>query len=329
MFASLQSCEPKSRSIGNLRDLRYVGRIVAFSLACFWGCLGQLGCSRLAPLRPRSIPRTPLYQSENLRDGQAQIQRGKRRPIIDGIGWVIGIPDKILLWNCRIDNHNISEQTEHAVASYLEANGLTSTRVRLNQYHPWDDWKRLVRNDSVGFGWRYTVGALSVLGETIFPGRLIGGDHYNPFSNTIHIYSDVPAVALHEAGHAKDFARRRWPGTYGVLYMLPMVPLYHESVATNDVLAYLQENGSFQEQADARKILYPAYATYVGNAAGYVIPTLGTPLYYGSVVGGHVLGRYSAYNVINGPGTGPIPTPQCAQGPLETACQPASQTTLQ
>lgn len=185
---------------------------VWFIAACL---LLASGCR---PLAPQAIDATRIYDSPQLLDEQPQIQRGEPRKIIDGFGWVWGIPSKLLLWNRCVENHNITMETEAAIAGYLYDNDLPTVRVRLNQYRPGEDWSRLVRNKSVGAGWRYTVGALSVLGETIVPGRLFGGDHYNPFTNTVHIYSDVPAIALHEGGRAKDFARRKWKGTYGVVY---------------------------------------------------------------------------------------------------------------
>lgn len=42
----------------------------------------------------------------------------------------------------------------------------------------------------MGWGWRYSIGMLSWLQYTLLPGRLFGGDHYNPYSNTISLYSD-------------------------------------------------------------------------------------------------------------------------------------------
>lgn len=271
------------------------------------------GCASLSPLRPRAIPVHQTYQSRRLIDDQDQIQHGKRRPLIDGVGWVIGIPGKILLWNHRIDNHRIQPATEQAIAQYLNDNGLTTVRVRLNQYHPLDDWRRLVRNDSVGAGWRYTFGAVSVLGETLFPGRIFGGDRFNPYTNTIHIYSDIPAIALHEGGHAKDFMRRKWKGTYAAVYMLPIVPLYHESIATRDVFAYLEQHATVEEQADARRVLTPAYGTYVGSAAGSVFPQAVAPLYYASVIAGHVVGRYEANQIVSQSGTGSLPVPHASR----------------
>lgn len=229
---------------------------------------------------------------------ESQIERGRPNAVLDGVGWVLGIPNKIILWDHRIESHHVGAQTESVMADYLAKNELTSVKVRLNQYHPGDDWQRLAANDSVGAGWRYTLGALSVLGETIIPGRIFGGDHFNPYTNTIHVYSDVPAIAVHEAGHSKDFAQREWKGTYAAAYLLPIVPLYHEAQATNDALGYLLTETDERTQKDAYEILYPAYGTYVGNALGSVA-TGGAP-YFASVIGGHILGRMKSSQVEDG-----------------------------
>lgn len=226
------------------------------------------------------------------------IERGRPNKVLDTFGWVWGIPNKIILWDRRIENHRIGPQTEAAVADYLAKNELSSVKVRLNQYHPGDDWRRLAANDSVGAGWRYTLGALSVLGETVLPGRVFGGDHYNPFTNTIHIYSDVPAVAVHEAGHSKDFAQREWKGTYAAVYLIPGVPLYHEAKATNDALGYLLTESDEQTQKDAYEILYPAYGTYVGGALGGMVG--GNIPYAVAVLSGHAFGRMKSSQLASG-----------------------------
>ncbi len=85
----------------------------------------------------------------------------------------------------------------------------------------------------------------------------VGGDHYNPFTNTISLYSDIPAVAIHEGGHAKDFAQRTYKGTYAAAYvLLPGVPLYHEAKATSDALAYIREHETFEQEREAYRTLY-------------------------------------------------------------------------
>ncbi|MDB5346132.1 MAG: hypothetical protein JWP89_4509 [Schlesneria sp.] len=264
-------------------------------LSCYVVCLLLSGCVT-APYHYGAHGR--YYESQQLADiTEAQIERGRPRRFIDGVGWVVGIPDKILLWNRRIENHNVSPETEQAIADYLTKNELTTVKVRLNQYAPRQDWKRLVANKSVGWGWKYTLGTGSWLGETLLPGRLIGGDHFNPFTNTLHIYSDVPAVAIHEGGHAKDFARRYYKGTYAAGYLLPIAPLWYEAVATNDAVSYLRAEGTVEDEQAADRLLYPAYGTYLGDSVSTFVPGLGTPLYLGGVLAGHIAGRVQARRI--------------------------------
>lgn len=231
-----------------------------------------------------------------LREGEPQIERGKPNALIDGVGWVLGIPSKILLLNIRMDNHFIGTNTELALSRYLATNNLPHVKVRLNQYAPGAEWSRLFRNKSVGWGWRYTFGVVTELFYTILPGRLFGGDHYNPFTNTINIYSDVPAVTLHEGGHAKDFAGRTWKGTYAFAYALPLVALYPEALASSDAISYLRAEAEAMDEEAAYKILYPAYATYIGGSfSQYVAPYAW--VYYAAVVPGHIAGQWKATTV--------------------------------
>jgi energy-converting hydrogenase Eha subunit F len=278
-----------------LRSCNDVARWLSFLLMI----VAVGGCTVLSP---QAMKVDQLLLSEELKDGNPQIQRGTPRKVIDTVGWVVGIPGKILLWNRRIDNHRISDRTATLVEQYLIDNRLETTRVRLNQYAPRDDWRRLVRNKRVGAPWRYTFGAIATLGETVFPGRIFGGDHYNAYTDTIHLYSDVPAIGLHEGGHAKDFARRKWKGTYAAVYALPIIPLYHERIATRDALAYADYAATPIEQREAINVLYPAYGTYFGSAFGTLIPSASTPIYYGSVLAGHVAGRFesNAISIENG-----------------------------
>ncbi len=278
---------------------RFILCLLVTASCTFVGCHSNHRFSCFHPLSPKLIPTQSYNVSQEICDATTvQIERGKPRPIIDGIGWVVGIPNKIILWNRRVENHKISADTECHVTNYLASNRLNHVKVRLNQYRPLDDWYRLTQNKTVAWPWRYTFGTVNVLGETLFPGRIFGGDHYNPFTATIHVYSDVPAVALHEAAHAKDFSRRNYPGTYAAIYILPGVPLYHESVASRDVMAYLESLGDPDLNREGHNILYPAYGTYVGGAAGTLFPVASAPLYYAGVLGGHLAGRLESRKIV-------------------------------
>ena len=265
---------------------------------CLFYRLGMLallaasGCKILVP-KPISVVRNNI-PADLIADDELQIERGKPRPIIDSFGCVWGIPSKLMLWNRKVENHRISPETETLLFEYMETNGLSDIKVRLNQYRPWDDWRRLTRNTSIAWPWRYTFGTVATLGETVVPGRLFGGDHYNPYTGTIHLYGDVPSIAFHEAAHAKDFSNRRYPGNYAALYILPAVPLWHERIATNDVLSYVQNGNDRTLEREAYHTLYPAYGTYLGNAGGYAFPRHSNPIYLGGILVGHAIGRWQS-----------------------------------
>jgi len=233
---------------------------------------------------PRTLP---------LRPGEAQIERGRPSPFLDGLGhYVLSLPTKLLLWNWDVDNHEISPETEARMAKYLADNDLHQVKVRLNEYAPGAEWRRLIHNRAVNGFWRYTI----------LPGRafagLLGGDHYNPFTNTISLYSDHPAVALHEAGHAKDFAQRKYKGTYGALRILPLVPLYQEGLATGDAIGYDRDLGLTEAEKADYKVLYPAYGTYVvGEGLRWISTPWAYPIQLAAAIPGHIVGRIKAAGV--------------------------------
>jgi|GEM_PF-324696 len=226
------------------------------------------------------------------------VERGKPRPVIDGIGWVFGIPSKVLLWDRRVNNHRISEETEAVLTTYLAENDLGHVKVRLNQYRPLDDWRRLTKNRTVGWPYRYTVGALTVAVETILPGRLFGHDNYNPYTATLHLYSDVPSLALREGGRAKDVARREYPGSYAFWGSLPIVDLWPATIAYGDAIAYAQASGDVTLQKESYNILYPAYGGHLGNSAGtFASGLIAMPIYLGGIIAGHAAGRVESRRI--------------------------------
>lgn len=226
-------------------------------------------------------------------EGEPQIERGRPNSFLDASDWIwpLSLLGKLLLWNHKVDSHELSPETEDAIKQYIAANDLKNVKVRLNQYSPGGEWKRLFKNKSVGVGWRYTLGILSTVWYTIFPGRFFGGDNYNPYTHTINIYSDIPAVALHEGGHAKDFASSTYKGTYAFFTALPLVPLYSEAVATSDTVSYLRSEQDLQGEKGAYNILYPAYGTHAGGNVAIFFPRIRLLISVVAVIPGHIAGR--------------------------------------
>jgi len=280
---------PSRRSV-RLAALRLAALLLAIAAADPAGA----GC-----LEPREIPLTHRNVSPRLESvtRPQPVERGQDRPILDGIGWVVGIPRKIVLWDSRVANHHVSADTERSVEEYLAEHELDHVKVRINQYAPLSDWKRLRENTAVAWPYRYTLGTLSIAREAILPGRIFGRDRYNPYTATVHLYSDVPALAIKQAGHAKDFTRRTYPGTYSLATLLPVVDLWPQAIATGDAIAYAERHDAADLEREEYRILYPAYAASLGGVVGDVAAGAFLPIYAGTVVAGHVVGRWEARRV--------------------------------
>ena len=257
-----------------------------------------------------------------------QLERGAPVPPVDFVGNVLSLPMKLLLWSWKFNLHSISPATEEKLIAYLETQHLPAVKAakfQLNEYNPGQDLSRLVKNRYVAWPYRLLLGLpVTLVFDVLLPGRLFPwGDYYNPYTNTVHIYSDHPAIALHEAGHVHDFGSRRYKGTYAFLRIIPGVDLYQEYKATKEAISYLKAIEDHPTEISAYKILYPAYGSCVGS---YFFPPIGT---VGGVLLGHAAGRseaalrersYKRRTVTTPPAASPSPVPQ--QAPVSAA--PAS-----
>ena len=267
------------------------------AIGVFVGLSG--GCA-VSPYQQVEI--TESSRTLRLRDDEEQIVRGRKIPVFDRtIGWVWpeSLLAKLILWNHRVDSHVISSETEEALRKYLEINNLEHVKVRLNKWDVREEWRRSLTNREIEPWFRYSFGVLNAIQYTLFPGRVFGGDNYRPYSNTINLFSDIPAVGLHEGGHAKDFGRRTWKGLYAAISGLPFASFYYEAVATGDVMGYLHEYGEKEELRDAYHILYPAYGTYLGGEISSLAPdeVVGLGVYTTFILGSHMVGRIRGLQV--------------------------------
>ncbi|MCW8194261.1 hypothetical protein F6455_05650 [Proteobacteria bacterium 005FR1] len=280
------------------RRLAFAGLLV--SIALVTGCVSapyEYGTGRLATDMPLSPPM------------EQQFYIGEPHPFLDHADWIWpeSLLRKLMLWDASMDSHQMSEETIAALRNYMEENELDNVQVLVNCYKPGNQWKRLFRNRAVGAGWRFTLGMFSVASYTILPGRFFGGDAYNPYTNTIYLYSDNINVALHEAGHAKDFGRREMKGTNAAIYSLPFAALYYEAKASSDAVSYLHDKQNSRQRKEAYKDLYPAYGTYVaGNLVRNSTEPLAAQLVL--VIPAHIAGRIAAAFVDDEPsGEGELP----------------------
>ena len=215
---------------------------------------------------------------DGLGSTRPRVVRGRPIPVLDAVASAIGVSNKLALFDSRADNHNVSKETEAAVVGYLEENGLDDVMVRINQYDPVGEWERMKANDRIAAPLRYTFGTYDWVKYTIMPGRLVGGDWYNPFSDTIHLYSDIPSLALTKAAYAKDVHSRQLPGIYAASQDLPMVGLMHETLANQEVMSYVRRHGTMDQQTEAARVLFPDFAGSMGSQVLGFLP-------YGSIYG--------------------------------------------
>lgn len=233
---------------------------------------------------------------DGLVPGHADIEYGKQNVVVDSVGWMVGIPRKLMIWDRRIDNHAVSSETVSTVSEYLSDRELHDVKLRVNQYDPIGEWKRLIQNRHVSPGWRYTAGVLRTAEYTLLPGRVFGHDEYNPYTNTISIYSDTPVMGLASSAYAYDIHRRNLPGTYATFQSLPLIAMYHESLATREVIDYTLSKGTFRAP-EVRRILYARYGMEMGGEVGRFIPGSGTFFEVAGAIGGHSAAGLQSENV--------------------------------
>lgn len=237
---------------------------------------------------------------------------GSPNKALDGLGWLVGLPVRILTLKWNASNHHVSDETVAKLKTYLRENDITDVYVAVNEYDPKGQWQRLRENDHISPVWRYSIGALSCVTYSIFPYRIIGGDEYNPFTNTLNLTSDVPAMLLSEAAYAKDVRSRKLPGAYATVNILPIVSLWRQSLAASDVVGYARFHDDWEGEKEVYCFLYPHIGATTFGPAAHFVPVAGPFLSTGGAIVGHVVGRTTAAiqqpeSIDSAPGDDPVP----------------------
>lgn len=241
-----------------------------FSLRCLTlavlYCLCGTGCASL----PYQYGQFCSYHEGP--PGAVEFQYGRPQKTLDRLAWFTGLWSRLLPLNSRINKHELSEESKEKLIAYLEDNDLRDVLVRVNQYDPKGEWRRLRENHRINPAWRYTVGTLSLIEYALIPGRVFGGDQYNAFTNTLYINSDVPAVVLHEAAYAKDIHGQSFPGSYAFVGELPVLSLYRHTKCVNDVLGYTQTNDDWVVERETYRVVYPQMGVRSCAMTGRIVP---------------------------------------------------------
>lgn len=254
--------------------------------------LGSLGCAAATPYRYGHF----RAAGEERPNDAITIERGAPNKTLDRLAWIVGTLARILPLNSKINRHELSDATAAKLTDYLVKNDLTDVYVYVNHYDPKGQWRRLRQNALVSPLWRYSFGVVSFVGYTLLPNRILGGDSYNPFTNSLYLNSDVPAIALHEAAYAKDVHARRFPGLYAAINDLPVLTLWHHSRAVSDVLGYAQAEHDWMTERQTYCVVYPQVGAQSATVATPLVDLWwsGLVLRLGGAAVGHLTGRAQA-----------------------------------
>ena len=267
-----------------IADTQVMLLIVSVFCPLMCGCVSDNAWTPRRSVAPSSLPDPALSASSGM-----DLHFGRPNKLVDSAGWIVGIPRKVLLWDRRVDNHDVGDETTQTMASFAQLHELEGLCVRVNQYDPLDEFSRLRTNQTVAPGWRYTFGTMRLITYTLVPGRVFGGDQYNPYTNSVYIYSDVPALAVEAAAYAKDVQTRSLPGTYAAVNELPFVSIWHETVNVRDAAAFMKSHGTDQQKTDGLRVLHANYGSTLAIATG-----AGPVAQVGAAVAGQITGRFHA-----------------------------------
>lgn len=200
---------------------------------------------------------------------------GGDHPFVDRVESVVQSPRRLVRRiagrriRTDVENRILRRQAASLSQSYLSANSLSDVYIDVRRYEPGEQWDRIRKNDRMAPLWKYTGGALAWLNYTLIPRRALQSDRYDVFANTLSINSSRPTSALYQAARAKEFRQHKYLGTYAILQRAPLVPLYHHTRTSSDVLSYARATGQSEDMLEQ---LYPT--TYSRLAAATVSEAL-------------------------------------------------------
>ena len=174
--------------------------------------------------------------------GSNTLEYGFDNLVSRGISYIGNLPSKLILLSKDVGNYP-RENTQNYISKYVADEKLENVTVRIGHNKVLKDTARLFKDEKLK--------DISLIGRiflgipaTLFGGlhsKLTRGDYYNPFTKTAVIYSDVPAIALHELGHAKDYQNKGVPTLYSLFRLTGIGALYQEAKASIIAHKYIKE----------------------------------------------------------------------------------------
>ncbi|MCH9633455.1 MAG: hypothetical protein S4CHLAM7_01800 [Chlamydiae bacterium] len=143
--------------------------------------------------------------SKSYENTEPNIGLGKDYFVVNAIRNFLCIPSKIYYWDPAYASGCVSDQTTKRVSDYLQFNELPEIKVSINEYAPLSNAYRCMTNPKTSLLSKLTLGFYSSALYALSIPKLTGLfyiDTYDYASNTVHLFSDKPDVALFLAARA-------------------------------------------------------------------------------------------------------------------------------
>ena len=241
----------------------------------------SLGCSVMQP-RPVS---DRVYRFNDL-DRFVDVEYGKPNILTR----VNDVKDRLISRIPLMPQPAGPQEIQNTVATsvdYLAKNEMHDVKVRVNQYAPLDELRRLHETNTVGKPLQYTLGVASIARYAVLPGQLTKADSYNPYTNTLNLNSGNAPIAIEQAAHAKDIRQRRMPNLYLLAKQAPGGELPGIVATKNEVINYFAMYGTPQQQQQATNSMIPRLTSQIGGEIGDFVPGSGPAF----SIAGKVLGK--------------------------------------
>lgn len=229
---------------------------------------------KAVPSSPVAITQKVQIERESRERKEKAVKEGKKVSydidigednfVSRNVGFVGSLPTKMMFWSRDMGRYPTKRVVKN-IEDAVQDQDLHGLKIRIGHSEVFEDTARLFNDKEVVKrypGWfRAIVGVPSTLiGETA--AELLRSDYYNPIANTATCYSNIDGIALHEIGHAKDWARLNddMPTIYTFARALPPVTWYQEWRASFN---YAKQDLSKEKKYHVSRFLIPAFATYI------------------------------------------------------------------
>ena len=191
--------------------------------------------------------------------------------LADSVGRVSGLPAALLVgqekahkWLQNYDAEKFEEDFKHLQKDPR----LKNTLVRLGHADPVDSIKRIWKNKKLS-PYLKTVGTISEIPNSLIS-TLERNNSYNPITDEAHIYSNIPEIAHHELGHARDINSRNKDVNALAMLLDSKLPIkagpftqFLETRANQEA-----EKGYLGDKKEFRRRLWPGRGTYWATLLG-------------------------------------------------------------